>query len=187
MTLKTLSPAQVTECHTHGLLLDVRTALEHHHCKLTQPHLHLPLDQLDPDHLAQTDPQLGREKTLYLLCRSGKRAEKAALKLHAAGLHNLCVIAGGLEACEQAGLTVVKTAPAGSGPISLERQVRIAAGSFIVLGSLAALVWNTQFVALPLFVGCGLVFAGITNRCGLALLLAKMPWNKIPPQRSERT
>lgn len=187
MILKTLPPAQLTECCTDSNLLDVRTLLEHHHCKLALPHLHMPLDQIDPESLTQTNPQLGREKTLYLLCRSGKRAEKAALKLRTAGLHNLCVIAGGLEACEQAGQAVVKTVPTASGPISLERQVRIAAGGFIIIGSLAALLWNTQFAALPLFVGCGLVFAGVTNRCGLALLLTKMPWNKIPPQRSERT
>ena len=62
--------------------------------------------------------------------------------------------------------------------ISLERQVRIAAGSFVFTGVLLAHFVDSHFIWLSAFVGAGLVFAGITDFCGMGLLLAKLPWNK---------
>ena len=61
--------------------------------------------------------------------------------------------------------------------ISLERQVRIAAGSFVLTGVLLAIFVHPYFIAIPAFVGTGLIFAGITDWCGMGLLLAKLPWN----------
>jgi hypothetical protein len=61
--------------------------------------------------------------------------------------------------------------------ISLERQVRIVAGSPIFAGVLLAIFVHPNFVGLSAFVGAGLVFAGITDWCGMGLLLAKLPWN----------
>jgi hypothetical protein len=55
--------------------------------------------------------------------------------------------------------------------------VRIAAGSLVVLGVGLSVV-SPWFVLLAGFVGAGLVFAGITNTCGMGMLLAKMPWNR---------
>lgn len=65
--------------------------------------------------------------------------------------------------------------------MSLERQVRIAAGSLVFIG--VALGWfvHRGFFAVPAFVGAGLVFAGLTDFCGMGLLLAKMPWNRRLP------
>ena len=60
---------------------------------------------------------------------------------------------------------------------SLERQVRIAAGSLVFLGTLCGVVIHPAFLAVPLFVGGGLVFAGLTGFCGLGELLKKLPWN----------
>jgi hypothetical protein len=62
--------------------------------------------------------------------------------------------------------------------ISLERQVRIAAGAIVLSGVLLACLVNFNFIWLSGFVGAGLIFAGITDFCGMGLLLAKMPWNK---------
>ena len=64
--------------------------------------------------------------------------------------------------------------------ISLERQVRIAAGAIVFTGVLLARFVNFDFIWLSGFVGAGLVFAGITDFCGMGLLLAKLPWNKHP-------
>ena len=61
--------------------------------------------------------------------------------------------------------------------LSIERQVRIGAGALVAAGSLLSLVWPA-FIILPLFIGCGLVFAGVTGFCGLGLALKAMPWNK---------
>ena len=65
------------------------------------------------------------------------------------------------------------------GPISLERQVRIAAGLFAATGASLGLLVSPAFTIIPLFVGCGLIFAGVTDRCGMALVLTKEPWNKM--------
>ena len=66
----------------------------------------------------------------------------------------------------------------GSRVISLERQVRIAAGSLVLLGVALGLLVHPAFIGLAAFVGAGLVFAGVTDWCGMGLLLARMPWNQ---------
>jgi hypothetical protein len=58
------------------------------------------------------------------------------------------------------------------------RQVQIVVGLLSIVGAGLALAVNRWFAILPLFLGCGLVFAGITGTCGMALLLARMPWNR---------
>ena len=77
-------------------------------------------------------------------------------------------------ACIAAGLPVVR----GKKAISLERQVRIAAGSLVVVGALLGWSVHPAFVGLSAFVGAGLVFAGITDTCGMGMILARMPWNR---------
>jgi hypothetical protein len=66
----------------------------------------------------------------------------------------------------------------GKKTISLERQVRIVAGSMVFAGTLAGAFANPLFLIIPGFVGAGLVFAGVTDTCGMAMMLAKMPWNQ---------
>ena len=112
---------------------------------------------------------------VYLICRSGSRGKQACEKLLSAGYENVVNVEGGTLAWEKAGLPVRR----GKKVISLERQVRIAAGSLVLLGSLLGLL-SPWFFALPAFVGAGLVFSGVTDTCGMGLLLAKMPWNRVP-------
>lgn len=149
-------------------LVDVRTPAEHRAQHVTGVHL-LPLDQLDPAKLPTGDGPV------YLLCQSGGRATRAAEQLRAAGV-NCCVVDGGTKAWAAAGLPVTL----GKGAISLERQVRIAAGLLVLTG--AALAWfvHPAYVAISAFVGAGLTFAGITDWCGMGLMLARMPWNRAP-------
>jgi hypothetical protein len=109
-----------------------------------------------------------------LVCRSGKRAEQAYQKLQATGCENLEVLDGGVIAWESAGLPVVR----GVRAISLERQVRITAGLLVLLGVILGTWVHPAFYGLSAFVGAGLVFAGITDWCGMAMVLAKMPWNR---------
>ena len=66
--------------------------------------------------------------------------------------------------------------------ISLERQVRIAAGAMVLTGVLLARFVNFNFIWLSGFVGAGLIFAGITDFCGMGLIIAKLPWNKRKPR-----
>ena len=152
-------------------LLDVRTPVEYRELHAENAH-NVPLDTLDPHALPQ-GTQSG--KPLYLICRTGSRAKQAAEKLEKAGVGNVCVVEGGTEAWVAAGLPVVR----GKKAIALERQVRIAAGSLVLVGSLLTLFANRYFVALPAFVGAGLLFSGVTDTCGMGLLLSKMPWNQV--------
>ncbi|MCV6604343.1 MAG: rhodanese family protein [Porticoccaceae bacterium] len=149
-------------------LIDVRAPAEHR-----EVHLHgainLPLDQLSGEQLGTHNRQ-----RCYLICKAGKRAAMAAEKVAAAYPGELLVVDGGTDACVELGMACVR----GKGVISLERQVRIAAGSLVVIGVVLSLVVHSGFIALSAFVGAGLVFAGITDTCGMGLLLAKMPWNR---------
>lgn len=111
---------------------------------------------------------------VWLLCRSGRRAHEARQTLAGAGLGECVVVAGGIGAYEQAGGDVL----VGEGGMSLERQVRIAAGSLVAVGVLGSWFVHPWMLGLSLFVGCGLVFAGITDTCGMGLMLARAPWNR---------
>jgi rhodanese-related sulfurtransferase len=85
------------------------------------------------------------------------------------------VLAGGLDAWKKAGLPVATDR---SRPLELQRQVQIGAGSLALLGTLLGLVVSPWFFAVPLFVGAGLLTAGVTGFCGMATLLVHAPWNK---------
>ncbi len=169
--LKTTPPVAVP-FGTGCIVLDVRTGLEHKADALAAPHLHVPLQVLDAASFLKqhvTDPA----QTVYVLCRSGKRASMAVASLAAAGHQNAQVIEGGILACEAAGIALEKRAC-----ITLERQVRIAAGLLVIAGIALGAYVSPYGYALSALVGVGLVFAGVTDRCGLALLLVRAPWNR---------
>lgn len=106
---------------------------------------------------------------VFLLCRSGRRAQEAAQILQERGSARPRVVEGGIEAWKQAGFPVTGQ----KGPVSLERQVRIAAGALVLTG---LFVPGLRF--LPYVVGTGLVFAGVTDSCAMGMLLARLPWNR---------
>lgn len=171
----------------NSIILDVRTRMEHAEKHLSFGHAHVPLDELKVTDFMMRHG-LDKDSDVYIVCRSGKRAAQAAEKFTAEGYRKVHVVEGGLIACEDCGHPVkgseTKGAAAGAkatGPLSLERQVRIAAGAFAATGALLGLIIHPLFTLIPLFVGGGLVFAGITDRCGMALILTKAPWNKTNP------
>jgi rhodanese-related sulfurtransferase len=176
MNVPTIRPQRLEELRRSGAaveVLDVRTPAEFrelHACCARN----VPLDQLDPDTVvkARTAPP---EQPVYLICRSGSRGEQACRKFLSAGHANVVNVEGGTLAWEQAGLPVVRAKKT----ISLERQVRIAAGSLALAGALLALLVHPWFAGIPAFIGAGLVFAGITDTCGMGLLLARLPWNQV--------
>jgi rhodanese-related sulfurtransferase len=113
------------------------------------------------------------QSACLLICRSGNRARQAAEKLKSSGLPSLEVLTGGVLAWDAAGLPLNR----GTKSMSLERQVRIAAGALVFIGAALGYFVNPAWIALPAFVGAGLVFAGITDTCGMGMLIALMPWN----------
>lgn len=163
------------------VILDVRTDVEHAAVSLKQGHHHIPLGDFDAPKFLK-DSNIDAIRPIYVLCRSGARATTAANALAAAGHANVHVIEGGIVSCETSGIPVRK-----GNVMSLERQVRIVAG-LLVMGSIAlgALV-SPWFYALSGFVGAGLVFAGVTDSCGMAFMLAKAPWNKGLPNKESQT
>ncbi len=165
-------PCTVHERITRGdpvLCLDVRMPFEYRalHAAGAQS---MPLPALD----AEAVRRLAGGTPIYLFCQSGARAEQAAQQLEAAGVTNCSVVVGGTQAWADAGLPVVR----GRQTLPLERQVRIGAGILVLLGIGLGLGVHPGCFGIAAFVGAGLVFSGVTGFCGMALLLARMPWNR---------
>lgn len=125
--------------------------------------------------LAREVQDWGRQKPILLVCRSGRRAERAAATLDQLGFENVNVLTGGIEAWRAQGLPLQASS---SKPWSLERQVRAIAGTLVLGFTVLALTVSPGFLAGTLFVGAGLLFAGITDLCLMAALLGKLPWNR---------
>ena len=114
---------------------------------------------------------------LVLVCQSGNRSTMALKKLVQQGHpHQVTDLAGGVPAWQQAGFDVRKLKGA---PLPLMRQVQIAAGGLVLLGVILSQTVAPGWIWLSGFVGAGLTFAGISGFCGMARLLAAMPWNKV--------
>lgn len=158
---------------TGPFILDIRTPAEFHsetldHCTS------LPLQELNDAQLQNLLSSHPKLDAIYLLCQSGARAEMALQKLNYAQHPRLIIIEGGLNALKQQG---IKTKLGARSSISLERQVRIAAGSLVLTGMILGYVISSSFFALSAFIGAGLIFAGVTNTCGMGMALGRMPWN----------
>ena len=151
-------------------LLDVRTPGEFEAEHIAGAY-NVPLDTLG-EHGSEIRASVS--EPVVLVCRSGQRARKAEEALKTAGMANLHVLDGGMNAWTSAGQPVRRGMPR----VSLERQVRIAAGSLAATGGFLALFVHPLFAAVPAFVGSGLVFAGVTDTCAMGLLLAKLPYNR---------
>ena len=170
--MKTISPLELQKilvAQPSSPVIDVRTPVEFAEVHVPQAQS-VPLDELRPGSLP-----FPKDQPVYLLCRSGQRAAKAAEKFAKDGFTQPVIIEGGTLAWIEANLPVTRSAVK---VISLERQVRIAAGAIVFTGVILAHFVNFNFIWLSGFVGAGLVFAGITDFCGMGLLLARMPWNR---------
>lgn len=171
MTLPVLSPAEARRRLEEGsaILVDIREPMEHAREAIPGAKSH-PLSGLDKAALA------GTPVAVIFHCQSGKRTGDNAAHLRACGVGETFLLEGGLAGWKQAGF---ETRIDRSRPIEMQRQVQIAAGTLILTGfALAALV-SPLFLGLAVFVGAGLVFAGVSGWCGMARLLGLMPWNRL--------
>jgi rhodanese-related sulfurtransferase len=174
MSVQTISPRELQKLKEAGEpveLIDVRTPLEFRevHVDCAQ---NIPLDTLDPPKVMM-HRHAPSDAPLYVICRAGGRAAQACEKFITDGFPNVVNVEGGTLACIEAGLPVVR----GTKVFSLERQVRITAGLMVLIGVTLGWFVHPYFYGLSAFVGAGLIFAGITDSCPMALLIAKMPWN----------
>ena len=172
MTLPTISPHGAKHLIDEGaILIDIREADEHARERIPGAR-HLALSKLD-----EADLAVHRGKAVIFHCRSGVRTRSNAGRL-ASKLDDACeayVVEGGLDAWRKAGLPVALDRRQ---PIDLERQVRIGAGGLTLVGTLLGVSASPWFLVIPLFVGGGLLFAGLTGFCGMARLLVHAPWNR---------
>lgn len=155
-------------------LIDVRTPIEFRaqHVSIARNE---PLDRLDPS-VIQAARSGSSAEPLYVVCRSGGRSRQACEKLLAAGIINVVNVEGGTLACAAAGTPIVK----GKKAIPLSCQVQIITGLAVFVGAAIAMVTgNLYWLSLPMLMGAGLVFSGVTNTCAMGTVLARMPWNQI--------
>lgn len=171
MSVPAISPNELKTALARGdcTLVDVRTPAEFREVHVRGA-VNVPLDGISPDGV----PRPSGERPLFIICHKGSRGTQACATLTAAGVENVVNVEGGTQACKEAGLPVVEGKPT----MSLERQVRIAAGSLVLIGTALGLLVHPAFYGLSAFVGAGLVFAGVTDTCGMGMLLARMPWNQ---------
>jgi rhodanese-related sulfurtransferase len=174
-TITGVTPQQLEQLRQQGKsfeLIDVRTPAEFRAFH-AEPAQNYPLDALNGQTLRDLAHRAARH-TLYLICQKGGRGRTACEQLRAGGAENIANVEGGTLAWEAAGLPVVR----GKNAVSLERQVRITAGSLVLTGVILAWLVHPAFIGLSAFIGAGLVFSGVTDTCGMGLVLAKMPWNR---------
>ncbi len=169
MSLSPITSADAKRLMAAGaVLVDVREADEHARVRIPGAR-HVALSGLGRVDCADAP-------AVIFHCRSGARTAAAAAKLAAAAAPTEAyVLEGGLEAWRRAGLPVVEDR---SQPIEIQRQVQIAAGTLVLAGAVLGTFVNPAFYGLSAFVGAGLIFAGVSGFCGMARVLARMPWNR---------
>jgi rhodanese-related sulfurtransferase len=170
MSLPSISPTEAKRLIAQGArMIDIRAPDEHARERIPGAE-NLPVEGLSA--------LQGGSGIAIFHCRSGQRTAMNADKLARAASCDAYIVEGGIEAWKKAGLPVERDR---SRPIEIQRQVMIAAGGLVLLGALLGRFVASEFYVLPVFVGAGLTFAGITGWCGMAKLLALMPWNRAVP------
>lgn len=166
--------AQAALSRSECVLVDVREADEHARERIAGSVL-LPLSALSPQQIVA----LGANR-VAIHCKSGRRGADAVARcagLAAAGI-TVVNVRGGIEAWKAAGLpTIVDTARP---RISVMQQTQIVIGTCVFAGTALGFLVHPGFLAIPAFMGAGLVFAGATGFCGMAVAIGKLPWNRVP-------
>lgn len=163
-----ISPTDAGNNADQLILIDVRSPIEFETEHVPQS-VNIPLDQLESRY-----EEVPRQGQLVVICRTGKRAERAAYSLMGRGFQPR-VLDGGLVAWRRAGLPVAE----GKKMLSIERQIQLIVGTGVLTGVLLGVIVNPWFLVIPAFFGAGLTFAGLSGTCALGLLLMKAPWNKL--------
>jgi len=161
--------AKILKTDPHAKILDVRSMLETGQLHIENS-LNVPIETIS----ARISELSNTRQNFLVLCHSGNRAAMAADMLMQSGVHNVKVIQGGITQWQKDKLPIVK----GQGGISLERQVRMVAGSLVLVVIILASFVNWYFLLISAFVACGLIFAGATDNCMMGNLLMKLPYNK---------
>jgi len=169
-----IQPAELKSLLPSGCrLIDVREPVEYAEEHIVGAKL-IPLGQLE-----QRSDEIDRKAPVVVMCRSGKRGAEAIKKLHALGITNVRNLEGGILAWKGDGHPTGKSR---SGCLPLMQQVQLTIGLGVLTGAILALTVHPNWVFLCAFFGAGLTMAGSTGWCGLAILMSKMPWNRVAGQ-----
>jgi rhodanese-related sulfurtransferase len=150
-------------------LIDVREYAEFAAGRVVGAKL-IPLGEIE-----KRQEEINHSQKIYVMCRTGNRSNAAQRKLETLGFTNVINVEGGFDAWKKENLPFEKDAKA---PWGLERQVRFTAGLLVLTGVILSLAVHPYFIGIAAFVGAGLTFSGATDWCGMAIFLAKMPWNR---------
>ena len=178
-----ISVERLYEIHgTCGVdLIDVRTPAEFREMHSIVAR-NVPLDVLDP-HATIAERNDRGDEPLYLICRGGNRSRQACQAFIDAGYANVINVDGGTLAWNEAGLPVNR----GKKSISLDRQTPIAIGFLVTVGVMLGYLVHPYGFALSGVMGGGLMYAGLTDTCLMAMVLARMPWNRTTPRAATPT
>jgi len=169
MSLPHISPAKAKELIDRGaILVDIREFDEHARSRIPAAR-HAPLSRLERLEIGTEAP------AIIFHCRSGNRTASNATRLAQCTDYDAFILDGGIDAWKSAGLPVIENK---GQPIEIMRQVQIAAGSLVFVGTALGALLHPGFYAVAAFVGAGLVFAGVSGSCMMARLLSFAPWNR---------
>ncbi|MEM7227728.1 MAG: rhodanese-like domain-containing protein [Planctomycetota bacterium] len=167
-----VTPATLAQWLANGnvKLIDVREPFEHANERIDGA-VNIPIDTLRADELRAHSG----DARVVLHCRTGKRSTEACERF--ADGQDICHLAGGIEAWKADGRPTERSASAPR--LDVMRQVQMTAGSLVLIGVIAGSTVSPWLYGISAFVGAGLVFAGASGWCGMAKLLARMPWNRV--------
>lgn len=170
------SPIEAAEFHRWVLdsddlmIIDVREGSEFE-TRHIRGSYHVPLHLLK-EHAEEFAARMGTR--VVLVCQSGRRAEEARKNLDAAGLAGARVLTGGVASYAAVGGSIVT----GRTVWAMDRQVRMTAGSLVLVSVLAGRFLSPRLGALAGVIGAGLTMSAATNSCALGRMLSWMPWNR---------
>ncbi|TNB69751.1 rhodanese-like domain-containing protein [Arthrobacter sp. BB-1] len=165
--------------HQDLLVIDVRSAAEFDSLHIRGSY-NVPLPLLS-GHTEELAARLGSR--VVLVCHSGARAERARQRLGTAGIDTAYVLTGGVPGFAAAGGDVVR----GKSRWDLERQVRLAAGSLVMLGLAGGKFVSPKIRMLAGAIGTGLTLSAATNTCAMGQAISAMPWNKAAKEPTRET
>lgn len=175
MTTPTALGTDEARTRLHELtVIDVRTPGEFASGHLPGA-LNIPLDRIE-DALPELRGAADRGEVL-VVCASGARSENACRTLAGHGV-TAATLAGGTGAWAAGGHDLHRPGGGPRASWAMERQVRLTAGAVVLLGLLLGLLVHPAFQLLSAGIAAGLVLSAVTDTCGMAVVLGRLPHNR---------